>query len=92
MGRQHQEMDRTEVRQFPEGSGEQRKTEETACEVICGAPTISEVKEQVKTKKGREWHEVTVAQTTDPSERCPSALAQWTLDLMSVNWSLLSGH
>ena len=38
MGRQHQGMDRPGVRQVPEGSGEQRKIEETGCEVICGAP------------------------------------------------------
>ena len=38
VGRQHQEMDRPGVRQVPEGSGEQGKTEETGCEVICGAP------------------------------------------------------
>ena len=27
------------VRRVPEGSGEQRKMEETGCEIICGAPT-----------------------------------------------------
>ena len=32
-------MDRPGARQVPEGSGEQRKMEETGCEVICGAPT-----------------------------------------------------
>ena len=37
VGRRHQGMDRPGVRQFPEGSGEQRKMEETGCEVICGA-------------------------------------------------------
>ena len=36
VGRQHQEMDRPGVRQVPEGSGEQRKMEETGCEIICG--------------------------------------------------------
>ena len=30
--------------QIPEGSGEQRKMEETGCEVICGAPTPPAVK------------------------------------------------
>ena len=35
MGRQHQGMDRPGVRQVPEGSGEQRKMEETGCEIIC---------------------------------------------------------
>ena len=34
MGRQHQGMD------WPEGSEEQEKMEETGCEIICGAPTI----------------------------------------------------
>ena len=44
VGRQHSEMDRPEVRQVPEGSGEQVKMEETGCEIICGAPTTHEVK------------------------------------------------
>ena len=35
VGRQHQGMDRPGVRQVPEGSGEQRKMEETGCEVSC---------------------------------------------------------
>ena len=39
VGRQHQRMDRPGVRQVSEGSEEQRKMEETDCEVICGAPT-----------------------------------------------------
>ena len=45
MGKQHQEMDMPGVRQVPEGSGEQRKTEETGCEIICGAPTTLAVME-----------------------------------------------
>ena len=32
-------MDSTGVRQVPQGNGEQRKMEETGCEVTCGAPT-----------------------------------------------------
>ena len=40
VGRQHQGMDRLGVCQIPEGSGGQRKMEETGREVICGAPTI----------------------------------------------------
>ena len=48
VGRQHQGMDRPGVRQVPEGSGEQRKMEETGCEVICGAPTNPAVKGEVK--------------------------------------------
>ena len=39
VGRQHQGMDRPEVRQVPKGSGEQGKMEETGCKIICGAPT-----------------------------------------------------
>ena len=34
--RQHQGMDKPRVRQVPEGSGEQRRLEETGCEIICG--------------------------------------------------------
>ena len=41
VGRQHQGMDRPEVRQVPEGSGEQEKT---GCKIICGAPTTLAVK------------------------------------------------
>ena len=37
-------MDWPGVRQIPEGSGEQRKMEETGCEIICGAPTALMVK------------------------------------------------
>ena len=37
-------MDRPGVRQVPEGSGEQRKMEETGCEFICGSPTTLTVK------------------------------------------------
>ena len=44
VGKQHQGMDRPAVRQVPEGSGEQRKMEETGCEIICGAPTTLAVK------------------------------------------------
>ena len=50
VGRQHQGMDRPGVRQVPEGSGEQSKMEETACEVICGAPTTPAVKGQMQAK------------------------------------------
>ena len=39
MGRQHQGMDRPGVCQVPDCSGEERKMEETGCEVICGAPS-----------------------------------------------------
>ena len=44
MERQHQGMDRPGVRKVPEGSGEQRKMEETGCEIICGAPATFAVK------------------------------------------------
>ena len=43
-GRQHKGMDRPGVHRVPESSGEQRKMEETGREVVCGAPTIPEVK------------------------------------------------
>ena len=44
VGREHQGTDRRGIRQDPEGRGEQRKMEETGCEVICGAPTTLAVK------------------------------------------------
>ena len=47
VGRQHQGMDRPEVRQVPEGSGGQGKMEKTGCEIICGAPTTLAVKGQI---------------------------------------------
>ena len=50
VGRQRQGMDRPGVRQVPEDSREQRKMEETGCEVICGAPTTPVVKGKVKVK------------------------------------------
>ena len=43
-GIQHQGMNKPGVRKVPEGSGEQRKMEETGCEIICGAPTTLTVK------------------------------------------------
>ena len=45
VGRQQQGMDRPGVRQVPEGSGEQGKTKETGCEIICSAPVTLMVKE-----------------------------------------------
>ena len=48
VGRQHQGMDRPGVRRVPEDSGEQGKMEETGREIICGAPTTSAVKGQMK--------------------------------------------
>ena len=47
-------MDRLGVSQVPEGSGEERKMEETGCEVICGAPVTLAVKGQVK-EESEEW-------------------------------------
>ena len=44
MGRQHQGMSSPGVRQVPEGSGEHGKMEESACEIVCGAPTTLAVK------------------------------------------------
>ena len=46
LGRQQQGMDRPEVRQVPEGRGEQGKTEETGCKIICGAPTTSRLRDR----------------------------------------------
>ena len=40
VGRQHQGMDRPGICKVPEGSGGQRKMEETGCEIICGAQTM----------------------------------------------------
>ena len=45
VGRKHRGMDRSGVRQVPEGSKEQGKMEETCFEIICGAPTTLVVKE-----------------------------------------------
>ena len=42
--RQHPGMDWPGVHQVPEGSGEERKMEETGGEIICGAPTTLAVK------------------------------------------------
>ena len=50
---QHQGRDRPGVRQVPEGSWEQRKMEETGCEVISGATTTPEVKGYLKWR--RRW-------------------------------------
>ena len=44
VGRQHQGMDRPGVCQVPEDSGEQRKMEETGCEVTSGGPMTLVVK------------------------------------------------
>ena len=44
MGRQHQGIDRSGVRQVPEGSGEQGEMDKTGCKIICGAPTTLAVK------------------------------------------------
>ena len=44
VGKQYEGMDRPGVYQVPEGSGEQRKIEETGCGVICGALTTPAVR------------------------------------------------
>ena len=44
VGRQNEGKDRPRVRKVQEGGKEQRKMEETGCEVICGAPTTPNVK------------------------------------------------
>ena len=59
VGRQHQGMDRPGVRQVPEGSEEQRKMEETGCEVICGAPMTPTVKGEGILKEG--FHAIVAA-------------------------------
>ena len=46
-----EEAERPGVRQVPEGSREQRKMEETGCEIICGAPITLMVKGQIIGKK-----------------------------------------
>ena len=53
VGRQHQGMDRPGVRQIPEGSGEQKKMEETDCAIIGGAPTSLTVQRQMRWQ--RDW-------------------------------------
>ena len=44
VGREHQRMDRPGVPQVPEGSGEQRKMEETGRDIVCDASTTPAVK------------------------------------------------
>ena len=44
VGRKYQGVDWPEVRQVPEGSGEQGKMEKTGCKIICGTPTTLAVK------------------------------------------------
>ena len=51
VGRQHQGMDRPGFRNVPEGSGKQRKKEETGCEMICGAPTTLAVKGEMRRRR-----------------------------------------
>ena len=48
VGRQYQGMDRSGVRQVPEGSGEQGKMDETDCEITCGAPVTLAVKGYIR--------------------------------------------
>ena len=43
MGRKYQRMDRPGVCQVPEGSGEQRKMEQSGCEVIISQVIIPQV-------------------------------------------------
>ena len=54
--RQHQGRDRPGVRQVSEGSGEQRKMEETCFEVICGAPTTNANEGLMKVKEKDSCH------------------------------------
>ena len=48
VGRQHQGMDRPEVRQVAEGSGEEGKMEETGREIICGGPATLVIKGEMR--------------------------------------------
>ena len=59
VGRQHQGMDRSGVRQVPEGSGEQGIMEKTGCKIICGAPTTLAVKELMMTMMVGSKHQLT---------------------------------
>ena len=77
MGRQHRGMDGPGVRQVSEGSGEQRKMEESGCEVICGAPTTIAVKGWVKVKVDGNYLPV------DRSEYPPRDGVPWTHKLRS---------
>ena len=73
VGRQQQGMDRPRVCQVPEDSGEQRKMEETGCEVISGAPTTLEVNGSVKVK-------VKASETNKGSSQCSPGVARITRD------------
>ena len=42
MGGQHHSVDRLEAERRPEKIGESRGMEGTGCQVICGAPTVSQ--------------------------------------------------
>ena len=48
-------MDGNGVWRFPEGSGRQGRVERYCCNVICGAPTTSEVKGQRRDEKMRSY-------------------------------------
>ena len=76
VGTQHQRMDRPGVRQVQEGSGQQRKMEETGYKVICGAPTTLAVKqlEKGKPKVKERWGQVDL---------------QWNWQWILNNWQRL---
>ena len=67
-------MDRSGVRKVPEGSGEQRKMEQTGCKIICGAPTTPSGKKVkvkvVKMKKKEEEEEDACQYAGETSELC----------------------
>ena len=48
VGRKHQGIDKPGILQVPEASGEERKMEETVCEVISSAPTTAAAKGQMR--------------------------------------------
>ena len=75
VGRQHQGMDRPEIRQVSEGSGEQGKMEKTGCKIICGAPTTLAVKGLMMMITSKKWPSMSlpvlypVSKATSPVDR-----------------------
>ena len=65
-------MDRPGVHQVPEGSGEQRKMEETGCEIICGAPTTLAVRGQMMMMMSpqRYWQELRSQEVWESGRLC----------------------
>ena len=57
-------MDRPGVWEVPEGSGEQRRVQETGCEVICGDSVTPAVKGLMKVKVKTDSPEPSVEKVT----------------------------